>query len=173
MLPDDPSFYEHARHYATVARAIIAYLSARAARQPQALLARDDTLPRDLLARVFPATPTRSTVHLVLRGTNFQIQVWQAMLRTRVGQVLSDTDVAQAVGAPRAQRAGGEHHRLAHPLPPLHPRQWRDLPLPLAAGAQGRGAGLGGRVRRLPEPVTSLGLAPAVDRLSPLAGAQS
>jgi AraC family transcriptional regulator of adaptative response/methylated-DNA-[protein]-cysteine methyltransferase len=78
-----------------------------AARWPQALLARDDTLARDLLARVFPATPTRGTVHLVLRGTNFQIQVWQAMLRTRAGQVLSYTDVAQAVGAPRAQRAVG------------------------------------------------------------------
>ena len=63
------------------------------------LLARDDTLARALPARVFPATPTR--------GTNFQIQVWQAMLRTRAGQMLSCTDVARAVGAPRAQRAVG------------------------------------------------------------------
>lgn len=31
----------------------------------------------------------------------------QVMLRTRAGQVLSDTDVAQAVGAPRAQRSVG------------------------------------------------------------------
>ena len=47
-------------------------------------------------------------MHLVLRGTNSQIQVWQGMLRTRPGgQVLSYTDVAQAVGAPRAQRAVG------------------------------------------------------------------
>jgi AraC-like DNA-binding protein len=33
VLPDDPSLDEHARHYATVARAI-AYLRAHAARQP-------------------------------------------------------------------------------------------------------------------------------------------
>ena len=82
-------------------------LAALAARWPQAVLARDDLQARALLARVFPTTPTRGAVHLVLRGTNFQIQVWQAMLRTRSGQVLSYTDVAQAVGAPRAQRAVG------------------------------------------------------------------
>ncbi len=76
-------------------------------RWPQAAFARDDAQAVALLARVFPATPTRGTVHLVLRGTNFQIQVWQAMLRTRPGQVLSYTDLAQAVGAPRAQRAVG------------------------------------------------------------------
>jgi AraC family transcriptional regulator of adaptative response/methylated-DNA-[protein]-cysteine methyltransferase len=76
-------------------------------RWPHAVLARDDAQVRAQLARVFPATPTRGTVHLVLRGTNFQIQVWQAMLRTRAGQVLSYTDLAQAVGAPRAQRAVG------------------------------------------------------------------
>jgi AraC family transcriptional regulator of adaptative response/methylated-DNA-[protein]-cysteine methyltransferase len=56
---------------------------------------------------VFPATPTRGTVHLVLRGTNFQIQVWQAMLRTRPGELLSYAEVARSVGAPRAARAVG------------------------------------------------------------------
>ena len=81
--------------------------AALAARWPQAVLARDDAQANEWLARVFPATPTRGTVHLVLRGTNFQIQVWQAMLRTRPGELLSYAEVARSVGAPRAARAVG------------------------------------------------------------------
>lgn len=49
----------------------------------------------------------RKPLHLLLRGTNFQIQVWQALLRIPPGQLASYGDIARATGAPRAARAVG------------------------------------------------------------------
>ncbi|MCB8967591.1 MAG: methylated-DNA--[protein]-cysteine S-methyltransferase [Ardenticatenaceae bacterium] len=43
--------------------------------------------------------------HLLLRGTNFQIQVWQALLSIPAGAMVSYQDVAQMVGKPTATRA--------------------------------------------------------------------
>ena len=42
---------------------------------------------------------------LDLRGTNFQIKVWEALLRIPPGSLVSYADVAGAVGQPRAHRA--------------------------------------------------------------------
>ena len=50
-----------------------------------------------------PKTPLR----LLLRGTNFQIRVWQALLQIPLGQVASYNDVAAAIGSPKAARAAG------------------------------------------------------------------
>lgn len=44
---------------------------------------------------------------LDLRGTNFQIQVWQALLKIPSGAVVSYQDVANALGDPKASRAVG------------------------------------------------------------------
>jgi AraC family transcriptional regulator of adaptative response/methylated-DNA-[protein]-cysteine methyltransferase len=44
---------------------------------------------------------------LLLRGTNFQIKTWQALLRIPPGTVASYRQVAQAIGAPAASRAVG------------------------------------------------------------------
>lgn len=44
---------------------------------------------------------------LLLRGTNFQIQVWSALLRVPAGSVASYGDIAKAVGKPKAARAVG------------------------------------------------------------------
>ncbi len=84
-----------------------AALARLAAGWPQARIGRDDARAGELLATIFPAVPSPGALHLVLRGTNFQIQVWQAMLRTRPGELLSYTDLARAIGAPAAQRAVG------------------------------------------------------------------
>ena len=43
---------------------------------PNARFLQDDSHAQNLLRDVFPDTPTRGKVHLVLRGTNFQIKVW-------------------------------------------------------------------------------------------------
>lgn len=43
--------------------------------------------------------------HLLLRGTNFQVQVWQALLSIPAGAMVSYHDVAQMVGKPSATRA--------------------------------------------------------------------
>jgi AraC family transcriptional regulator of adaptative response/methylated-DNA-[protein]-cysteine methyltransferase len=44
---------------------------------------------------------------LVMRGTNFQIKVWEALLTIPAGQVVCYEDVAAALGRPGAQRAVG------------------------------------------------------------------
>jgi AraC family transcriptional regulator, regulatory protein of adaptative response / methylated-DNA-[protein]-cysteine methyltransferase len=44
---------------------------------------------------------------LLVRGTNFQVKVWEALLRIPVGTVATYEDVASAIGAPRAVRAVG------------------------------------------------------------------
>ncbi len=45
--------------------------------------------------------------HLLLRGTNFQIQVWQALLAVPFGALVSYQAVAEHVAAPAAARAVG------------------------------------------------------------------
>ena len=47
----------------------------------------------------------RPDLPLDLRGTAFQIKVWQFLLSVKPGMVVSYTEVAQGVGAPRAVRA--------------------------------------------------------------------
>ena len=49
----------------------------------------------------------REPTDLLLRGTNFQIQVWQALLRIPPGYVASYRDVARWIGQPSAARAVG------------------------------------------------------------------
>ena len=54
----------------------------------------------------------RSTIKLQVRGTNFQIKVWEALLRIPPGQVASYEELAEAIGKPSAPRAVG--NALAH-----------------------------------------------------------
>ncbi|MBV6634185.1 MAG: methylated-DNA--[protein]-cysteine S-methyltransferase [Alphaproteobacteria bacterium] len=44
---------------------------------------------------------------LLLRGTNFQLKVWHALLRIPPGQVASYGELAASIGAPKATRAVG------------------------------------------------------------------
>ena len=74
---------------------------------PQAYLERQDDEAHARLSRIFPRMPTRGTLHLVLRGTNFQIKVWEALLNTTRGELRSYAQVAGMVGSPRAARAVG------------------------------------------------------------------
>ncbi|RTE67178.1 methylated-DNA--[protein]-cysteine S-methyltransferase [Amphritea opalescens] len=74
---------------------------------PQAITIADDDGATELLERVFPATPKPGKLHLLLRGTNFQIKVWEALLNTQSGQFYSYSQVAAATGSAKAQRAVG------------------------------------------------------------------
>ena len=74
---------------------------------PAATFCRDDLRIQTLLQDVFRGTPTRGRVHLILRGTNFQIKVWEALIHTEFGKVISYQRLAERAGCPRAQRAVG------------------------------------------------------------------
>ena len=64
---------------------------------------------RPLIKNIF--NPTRGqkskSVHLVLSGTNFQIKVWEALIKIPMGAVVSYEDVAAHIGMPKASRAVG------------------------------------------------------------------
>lgn len=63
-----------------------------------------------------PSAPLR----LMLRGTNFQLKVWEALLRIPPGMVASYEGIAVRIGAPRAVRAVGTAV-ASNPVPVLIP----------------------------------------------------
>jgi AraC family transcriptional regulator of adaptative response/methylated-DNA-[protein]-cysteine methyltransferase len=88
-----------------------------------------ETAPPELLRRAWPAAELtenraaaaalletifrpagwdrRRPFHLYLRGTNFQVRVWQALLAIPAGALVSYADLAAYIGSPRALRAVG------------------------------------------------------------------
>ena len=78
----------------------------RALRQswPAARLRRDDKHARDALDRIFSGG-SAETMPLALRGTNFQIRVWNALLQIPTGTLKTYRQVAIQLDAPRSARA--------------------------------------------------------------------
>ena len=74
---------------------------------PQAVLQRNDLEARALSEKIFPSSPKPGRLHLLLRGTNFQIKVWEALLDIGPSQLISYSDLASLAGSPRAHRAIG------------------------------------------------------------------
>jgi AraC family transcriptional regulator of adaptative response/methylated-DNA-[protein]-cysteine methyltransferase len=90
-------------------------------RWPQALLLPDPEGTRRTAERVFlPHAGAGAPVELALSGTNFQIQVWQALLRIPCGSVVTYQDVAVAIGMPASVRAVGNAVG-GNPIPVLVP----------------------------------------------------
>ena len=63
----------------------------------------------ELIDRIFNPSfvGTDAPLHLILNGTNFQIKVWEALIKIPFGAVVSYEDVAIQVGIPGATRAVG------------------------------------------------------------------
>lgn len=76
---------------------------------PNARLERNDAAIAPLLRQMFEPAERQANkpFHLLLRGTNFQIKVWEALLRIPAGEVASYEQIAAAIGAPKAVRAVG------------------------------------------------------------------
>lgn len=79
---------------------------------PQARLLRDDSALAATMAHLFSmGTPQpqqqQAPLHLLLRGTNFQIKVWEALLKIPAGEIVSYQILASMIGNPRARRAVG------------------------------------------------------------------
>ncbi len=73
---------------------------------PKAQFIEQPDLTAPLAARIF-STPDQeqAPLHLAVKGTNFQIQVWQALLAIPRGMMVTYQDVAQKIGSPTASRA--------------------------------------------------------------------
>jgi AraC family transcriptional regulator of adaptative response/methylated-DNA-[protein]-cysteine methyltransferase len=68
----------------------------------------------------FPEQHVPAPLHLFVRGTNFQIQVWQALVRIPFGKAVTYEDVARHIGMPTASRAVGNAVG-SNPIPFLIP----------------------------------------------------
>jgi AraC family transcriptional regulator of adaptative response/methylated-DNA-[protein]-cysteine methyltransferase len=78
-------------------------------RWQNATLIEDPNVTRPFINRIFsPSKRQKSApLHLVLSGTNFQIKVWEALIKIPMGAVVSYEKVAAHIGMPRASRAVG------------------------------------------------------------------
>ncbi|MEJ2164222.1 MAG: bifunctional helix-turn-helix domain-containing protein/methylated-DNA--[protein]-cysteine S-methyltransferase [Desulfobacterales bacterium] len=76
---------------------------------PNAALSENPAATAPLVSQIFtPASlKNKAPLHLVLKGTNFQIKVWEALTRIPFGAVVTYEDVAVQVGLPQATRAVG------------------------------------------------------------------
>jgi AraC family transcriptional regulator of adaptative response/methylated-DNA-[protein]-cysteine methyltransferase len=76
-------------------------------RWPDAALSEDQPGTGSLVNRIFSMDgPSDATpFHLLLKGTNFQVSVWRALLTIPAGNLVCYEDVAAGIGRPRAFRA--------------------------------------------------------------------
>ena len=75
-------------------------------------LLRDDAATADFIPRIFtdparPAPRDAPPIRLLLRGSRFQLKVWQALLEIPQGSLTTYQDVARRIGLPAASRAVG------------------------------------------------------------------
>ncbi len=87
---------------------------------PLATLLHDDEALAAIIDKLFPDGDCHRPPPLLLRGTNFQIKTWEALLKIPSGQIVSYRTLAGLAGTPRAQRAVGSalaQNRIALLIP--------------------------------------------------------
>lgn len=68
----------------------------------------DASLTKHFADAVFGAGNTRrKKLHILVKGTNFQVKVWNALLQIPLGTVATYQDIAQHIQSPRAMQAVG------------------------------------------------------------------
>lgn len=72
---------------------------------PAADLLADSDVTAPIAGQLFVPNGGPKPFHLLLRGTNFQVKVWEALLSIPEGAMVSYGDVAHLLGRPRATRA--------------------------------------------------------------------
>ena len=77
---------------------------------PGADLKKDRAAIQPTVQRIFdlPARSRSQPFHLLVKGTNFQVHVWRALLAIPSGRVVAYQDVAAHIGRPRAIRAAAK-----------------------------------------------------------------
>ena len=73
---------------------------------PHADIVRDQQTTAEICHRIFH-TDYRSPLTLHIKGTNFQIQVWRALLQVPFGELTTYQGLAATIGKPTAARAIG------------------------------------------------------------------
>lgn len=88
----------------------------------EATLIEDREAGKDAIKAIFgPAhDQSQAPVKVLLRGTNFQVKVWEALLRIPEGSAVTYGALAEAIGRPKAHRAVGTavgHNPVAYLIP--------------------------------------------------------
>jgi len=78
-------------------------------RWANARLVQEPETTRSFVKRIFNPSAEKNSapLHLILNGTNFQIKVWEALIKIPMGAVVSYETVAAHIGMPKASRAVG------------------------------------------------------------------
>ncbi|GAB4031968.1 bifunctional transcriptional activator/DNA repair enzyme AdaA [Spirosoma jeollabukense] len=80
---------------------------------PEVMLRHDPDSVQSLADQIFPATNVATDIKsaqrlsILLRGSAFQLKVWEALLKIPEGQLASYDQIAEAIGQPTASRAVG------------------------------------------------------------------
>lgn len=76
---------------------------------PKSKLVNDPSKVKPFIQQIFDfsADQEPAPLHLYVQGTNFQIKVWEALLRIPLGRAVTYEDIARHIGLPKASRAVG------------------------------------------------------------------
>lgn len=93
---DDESAFDHA-------------LDDMKSRWPKASYRQNKTITAPLAARIFDRSLWRpeQPLRVIMIGTDFELRVWETLLRIPMGQATTYSDIAERLGKPRAARAVG------------------------------------------------------------------
>jgi methylated-DNA-[protein]-cysteine S-methyltransferase len=100
----------------------------------------NDSPVADQLAEYFSGRRTTFDLKLALRGTAFQLDVWQALREIAYGDTISYAELARRIGKPNAVRAVGAANG-ANPIPVI-------IPCHRVIGSNGTLTGYGGGIER-------------------------
>lgn len=107
-------------HLAFVQDAGEAAIAALRAEWPRARLQENQAATATLVRSIFDPVPRARPLPLLLKGTNFQLKVWEALLAIPPGALVSYQAVARYIHMPNAARAVGTaigQNRIAYLIP--------------------------------------------------------
>jgi AraC family transcriptional regulator, regulatory protein of adaptative response / methylated-DNA-[protein]-cysteine methyltransferase len=67
----------------------------------------DQTLTNGFIESIFGNAGTEKKLHVFVKGTNFQVKVWEALLRLPLGTVTTYQGIAEKIQNPKAMQAVG------------------------------------------------------------------
>jgi AraC family transcriptional regulator, regulatory protein of adaptative response / methylated-DNA-[protein]-cysteine methyltransferase len=73
----------------------------------QSVFHHNEPVTKEYMQKIFSRKSTSDKVHLLVKGTNFQVKVWRALLQLPMGSVTTYQDIACRIHQPRALQAVG------------------------------------------------------------------
>ena len=73
----------------------------------QSVFHQNQELTRSFFSSIFGERKEEKKLHVLVKGTNFQIKVWEALLRLPVGSVTTYQNIAEKIQSPKAMQAVG------------------------------------------------------------------